>query len=120
LQLYDLKVHHLTPLGILHIETLVTLCKAYMGIESHFDLWNYFYHAKLRQGSDVEPAVLGSVDHFIQSGSEIDANFYLLMSDPLVGWWKVWSFLGNDVDAPLPLVTGRRCIPQPKWGYGVA
>jgi hypothetical protein len=25
----------------------VTLCEAYMGIESHFNMWNYFFHARL-------------------------------------------------------------------------
>jgi hypothetical protein len=31
LQLYGLEVHQLT------------LCEAYMGIEPHFNLWNYFF-----------------------------------------------------------------------------
>jgi hypothetical protein len=25
----------------------MTLCEAYMGIEPHFDLWNYFFHTQL-------------------------------------------------------------------------
>jgi hypothetical protein len=65
LQFYGLKLHHLNPSGILHIVAFVTLCEAYMGIETHFDLWNYFFHVRLQQGSDVEAAVLGSVDIFI-------------------------------------------------------
>jgi hypothetical protein len=32
------------PLGILYIVAFVTLCEAYMGIDPHFDLWNYFFH----------------------------------------------------------------------------
>jgi hypothetical protein len=47
LQFYGLELHHLNPLGILYIATFVTLCKAFMGIEPHFDLWNYFFHARL-------------------------------------------------------------------------
>jgi hypothetical protein len=43
----------------------MTLCEAYMGIEPHFILWNYFFHARLRQGSDMEAVVLGSVDLFV-------------------------------------------------------
>jgi hypothetical protein len=38
------------------------------------------------------------------------------MSDPLVRWWKVWFFLRNNVDAPLPVFPGSYPIPQPKWG----
>jgi hypothetical protein len=64
LQFYGLELHHLPPLGILHMAAFVTLCEGYMGIEPHFDLWNYFY-AWLQQGSDAEVAVLGSVDIFV-------------------------------------------------------
>jgi hypothetical protein len=40
------------------------------------------------------------------------------MSDPLVGWRKVWFFLRYDADAPLPVFMGSHPVPQPKWGYG--
>jgi hypothetical protein len=46
-QFYNLELHHLTPSGILYMVTFVTLCKTYMGIEPHFTLWNYFFHARL-------------------------------------------------------------------------
>jgi hypothetical protein len=45
--------------------TFVTLCKAYMGIEPHFNLWNYFFCARLRPGSNAEATVWGSVDIFV-------------------------------------------------------
>jgi hypothetical protein len=41
-----LLLHNLTPSGILHIATFVTLCEAYMGIDPHLDLWNYFYRVR--------------------------------------------------------------------------
>jgi hypothetical protein len=47
LQFYAMELHHLTASGILHMAALVTLCEAYMGIEPHFNLWNYFFHARL-------------------------------------------------------------------------
>jgi hypothetical protein len=111
LQFYDLELHHLTTSGILHITAFVTLCEAYIRIEPHFDLWNYFFRARLQQGSDAEAVVLGSMDLFARSRSGIDPYFRLLMSDPSVGWWKVWFFSRNDVDVPLPMVTGSRPIP---------
>jgi hypothetical protein len=40
------------------------------------------------------------------------------MSNPLVGWRKVWFFLRNDT--PLLTFTGSCPVPQPKWGYSVA
>jgi hypothetical protein len=60
------------------------------------------------------------VDLFIRSGSGVDPYFRLLMSDPQVGWKKVWFFLMNDIDALHPVVTCSCPVPQPKWGYGVA
>jgi hypothetical protein len=45
---YGLELHHLTPLEILHMAAFMTLYEAYMGIEPHFNLWNYFFHAQLR------------------------------------------------------------------------
>jgi hypothetical protein len=47
-QFYGLELHHLTLSGILHMATFVTLCKAYMGIEPHFNLCNYFFLARLQ------------------------------------------------------------------------
>jgi hypothetical protein len=43
LQHYRMKLHNMTPSGILHIAAFVTLCEAYMGVDPHFDLWNYFF-----------------------------------------------------------------------------
>jgi hypothetical protein len=63
LQFYAQELHHLTPSGILHIAAFMTLCKAYMGIEPHFDLWNNFFHGRLRQGSDAEAVVWGQWGH---------------------------------------------------------
>jgi hypothetical protein len=45
LQHYSFELHHLTPSGVLHAVAFVTLCEAYLGIDPHFDLWNYFFHA---------------------------------------------------------------------------
>jgi hypothetical protein len=65
LQFYGSELHHLTPSKILHATAFVTLCEAYIGIEPHFDLWNYFFRAWLQQGSKVEVAVLGTMDLFV-------------------------------------------------------
>jgi hypothetical protein len=59
------------------------------------------------------------VDIFVRYGPGIDLYFCLPMSDPPTGWRKVWFFLRNDVDMPLPVFTGNCPIPQPKWGYSV-
>jgi hypothetical protein len=35
---YGLEIHHLTPSGVLHIVAFVTLCEAYLGIDSDLEL----------------------------------------------------------------------------------
>jgi hypothetical protein len=57
-----------------------------MGIEPHFNLWNYFFRARLWLGSDAEAAVWGSVDIFVQFESGVDPYFRFLMSDSPTGW----------------------------------
>jgi hypothetical protein len=52
--------------------TFLTLCKAYMGIEPHFNLWSHFFHAHLLLGSVAEAAVLGGVDVYVKSGNGFD------------------------------------------------
>jgi hypothetical protein len=76
----------LTPPKILHMAAFVTLCEAYMGIEPHFNLWNYFFRARLWQDSDVEAAVLGSVDIYARSEPKVNPYFLILMPNPPVGW----------------------------------
>jgi hypothetical protein len=100
------KLHHLTPLGILHIVAI-----AYMGIEPHFDLWNYFFCTRLRPSSDVEAAVWGSVDISVQSRSGVDPYIYLSMLNPLVRSQKEWFFQWNDADALVPLSLGNHLVP---------
>jgi hypothetical protein len=45
---YGLELHHLTPSGILHMATFVTMCEAYIGIVPYFNLWSYFFRARLQ------------------------------------------------------------------------
>jgi hypothetical protein len=110
---YGLELHYLTPLGILHMVIVVTLCEAYIGIDPHFNLWSYFFRARLQQGSDAGAAALGNVDILVHSGPEVDPNFFVLMPDPPVGWRRTWFLLRNDADTPLPMFMGGHPIPHP-------
>jgi hypothetical protein len=65
LQFYGLELHHLTPSGILHMAAFVIICEVYMGIEPHFNSWNYFFYTWLQQGIGVEMMFLGNMDIFV-------------------------------------------------------
>jgi hypothetical protein len=119
LQFYGLELHHLTPSLILHIVAFIPLCEAYMGIEPHFDLWNYFFRVRLLSVPDAEAAMLGCVDLCVRSGQGVDLYYRLSVSNLPVGWRRVWFFLQNNTTRPLLEVTGRRPAAQPYWRYGV-
>jgi hypothetical protein len=91
----------------------VTQCEAYLRIEPHFNMWNYFFCAQLQEGSDMKMMALGSVDILVQSWPRVDPYFHLPMSNPSVGWHKMLFFLRNDANAPLPAFTGSRPAPWP-------
>jgi hypothetical protein len=86
---YGLELHHLFPSWVLHMAAFATLCEAYMWIDPHFDLWNYFIRIRLPQGSGVEAAILGSVYIYVKSGHGVDPYFHLHMSESMNRWWKV-------------------------------
>jgi hypothetical protein len=118
LQLYGLELHHLTPLGIRHIAAFVTLCEAYMGIEPHFNLWNYLFRVRLWPDSNMEAAVWGCVEIYVCIMLGINPYFCLSVSNPSVGWWKEWFFLMNNASEPLPVVTGKHPPSSLAGGMG--
>jgi hypothetical protein len=79
----------LTPSVILYMAAFVNLCEAYMEIEPHFNLWNYFFRAHLQHGSGIEAAALGNVDIFVKSRCGFVPYFHLPTSGPPDGWGKV-------------------------------
>jgi hypothetical protein len=86
----------------------VTLCEAYMGIEPHFNLSNYFFHVRLRPDSNMVVAVWGSEEIYVYSMLGINPYFHLSFFNSSVGWQKEWFFPRNDARAPLPVVMGKR------------
>jgi hypothetical protein len=102
-----LELHHLTPSGILHIATFITLCEAYYGIEPHFNLWNYFFRIWLQSDLDAKVVILGCVEVHVWPRQGADLYFLLLVSNPPVGWQRGWFFLRNDAPALLLKVTRR-------------
>ena len=43
---WRVQVYHLTPNSIFHISIFVHLCESFLGIEPHFNLFQYFFHPK--------------------------------------------------------------------------
>jgi hypothetical protein len=69
------ELHHLTPLGILHMAAFVTLWESFIGIVPHFNLWSYLFWARLQQGSGARAVTLGNVDILVDSRPKVDPYF---------------------------------------------
>jgi hypothetical protein len=54
LDYYDIKLQHLNPNEIRHIMAFITLCKGFLGIEPHFELWRYFFIVSLYKRAERE------------------------------------------------------------------
>jgi hypothetical protein len=87
LQHYCMEVHNLPSSGILHIMNFVTLCEAYMGIDSHFDLSNHFFRIRRSQDQDMELANLGGVVIHVKPRHGVDPYFSIPMPKLMKGWW---------------------------------
>ena len=69
LHYWGVQVHHLTPNSILHISIFVHLCEAFLGIEPHFDLFQYFFHLKPHPNESMVD-VAGGGQIAVSSGEE--------------------------------------------------
>ena len=70
---WGVQVHHLTPNSILHISIFVYLCEAFLGIESHFDLFQYLFHLK-PQNSESKIDVVGGAGLQFRQGKNPNAS----------------------------------------------
>ena len=49
LHYYKIELQHINPNGIQHMAAFVALCKGFLGINPHFDLWRYFFVVTLQK-----------------------------------------------------------------------
>jgi hypothetical protein len=95
------------PIAILHIMAFVTLCEAYMGIDPHFNLRNYFFRVWLPQGSDMEVVVLGALSSMSSPGMALIITLTSPCLNPRTCGRKYSSFCAarspcSQVTAPSP------------------
>ena len=98
-------VHYLTPNSMLHISFFVHLCEAFLGIEPHFDLFQYFFHLKLHP-NDSKVDIVGGAGLQFRQGRQPQYIPYDL-SDKVIDWKSMWFYIRN-LSSSLPL-----CTPGP-------
>jgi hypothetical protein len=112
LQYYDLEFHHLTPSGVLHIMTFVTLCEAYRWTNHDFDLWNYFFRVRCLQDPVAELTISeGMIIHLLVEHG-VDPYPEISMLRSMKGWWKKWFYLKNDASILLLEFTSGPKFPR--------
>ena len=104
--------------------TFVTLCKGFLGICPHFDLWRYFFTVTLQKkreksGRQELHMPMGCVGIQLQK-NQVGKYPSMWLSTSNKGWHSQWFYLKNDAAAPPPEFTGRLIEEAPeswrKWG----
>jgi hypothetical protein len=128
LHYYKIMLQHLNPNGIRHIAAFIVLCKGYLGIEPHFDLWWYFFcvglHMRREHGRSEVTTMMGCVGIRLRKNRAKD-NISMKLAMSNKGRHSQWFYLKNDAvpslpKHALPKYTGRviEVVPE-SWGWGV-
>jgi hypothetical protein len=120
LQCYGLELYHLTPSGLLHLTTFVTLCEAYLRIDHDLDLWKYFFSVHHPQDREAKLTIYSGAVIHVKSGHKAYPYLQIPMPSSISGWRKKWFYMKNDDFAPLPAFTGGQPIPLTSWGERAA
>lgn len=123
LHYYGVELQHLNPNRIQHIAAFMAMCKGYLGVEPHFELWKYFFTVSLFQRREKRSKVTYSVPMGCVSirlrQSRASEYMPISLSTSNKGWHGEWFYLKNDSSAPLLAFTGRY-FPAAlrRWEYG--
>ena len=100
---------------MLHIAGFVTVCKAFLEMEPHVDLfWWIFTGRALSEGKPPRTTLVGG---FALQKKQRPSGSYPMYSpyDSNRGWHGEWFYIGNPTEVPFPPFTGRRLE---SWSWG--
>jgi hypothetical protein len=123
LHYYKVELHHLAPNSISQAAIFATVCKGYLGMEPHWNLWLHLFKAehfaKKAGERGVRRAVhAGSCTLQVRSGRGDQYILAQLISSNS-GWHNGWFYLCNDGDQ-LPRFFGRVLMSREEnWTYSV-
>jgi hypothetical protein len=105
LDFYNLNLTHMNPNSILQISIFVHLCKAYLRILPHFDLWNYLYHCRPGKAGGQHQLV-GGASLEMRRGRKIE-YLDIPLKDSIKGW-RLELFIIENHGKSLPPRSGRQ------------
>ena len=103
-------MHHLTPNSILHISIFVHLCEAFLGIEPHFDLFQYFFHLKPQHSDSKIDVGRGAGLQFCQWVKPKYIPYDL--NDKVIDWKEMWFYVRDEFSS-LPHRTPGPPVKRP-------
>jgi hypothetical protein len=119
---YGMQLHQLTPNSLFHIACFITLCEAFLGINTHWGLWKHLFHLRPNATKD-EIHDLGGTIVSVRSKSQYLA---FEMAGLVQGWRKKWFYIKDqrsskadeyglapfDVDKGLTKLTSWDALPS--------
>jgi hypothetical protein len=109
---YGLELHHLNPYSICHISIFIHFCKAFLGIEPHWDLFRFLFRVK-PQPTTKKLAVIGGAGIQLRQQAGEKYLSYRFPSN-LPGWKNQWFYIENH--APhLPTKSNRPPVVRGEW-----
>jgi hypothetical protein len=112
LYFYGLELHHLNSNSIYHIAIFIHFCKAFLGIEPHWDLFRFLFWVK-PQPTSKNPSVVGGAGIQLRQQAGDRYLAYKLPSN-ILGWKSHWFYIGNHVPQ-LPERSGKPPVVRPEW-----
>jgi hypothetical protein len=88
---YGVQLHQLTPNSILHIACFVTLCKSFLGVETHWTMWKFLFHLRPSVSLSKNPELGGAV-----VSVRAEAHYLEFSMFASVQGWRKKSFYIKD------------------------
>ena len=88
------------------------LCEAFLGIEPHFELFQFLFHLK-PQPDSYDLDVVGGAGFQLRQGKDKVYIPYKL-SSKVIGWKPKWFYIENQWET-LPAITPGPPTQRPEW-----
>ncbi|RLN13280.1 retrotransposon protein, putative, unclassified [Panicum miliaceum] len=118
-EVWKLELKHLNPNGVLHIVGFVSLCEAFLGIESYVGLFRVFFYGKI-SSTKGELSFATPVGGFGLQRRPRHDDVYPEYTpiDTKKGWHGDRFYIKNPARAPFPMFHGEQPVKYASWSWG--
>jgi hypothetical protein len=111
---YGLEIQNLHPNSVLHMACFITLCEEFLGIDSHWKLWQNFFSGRvtLDRGNQL---YAGSVSFQLRYGRKV--GYFKISLPTSVRFEGEWFYIKNLADRA-PCFTSRESMSTDDWDRG--